>query len=250
VSLGLAVQLVGMGKQLCYWWWALIDPKSKIVLSSMKIKHLINLHKGCTFFFVLGLMLLYQNFTLGPWVYLALHGTYGFLWLLKDRIYPDKQWELEIPIAQAISGFFVIGLYWVAPFLLISRGSVPPLPLVSAAIALNIFGVFLHYASDAQKYYTLKYRPGLITEGFFARCRNTNYLGEILIYLAFALLAQHWLPFVILAGFVGAIFVPNMLKKDKSLARYPEFEQYQANSGLIFPKLTGSSSRETVIRES
>ncbi|HEY9769471.1 MAG TPA: hypothetical protein V6C71_13410 [Coleofasciculaceae cyanobacterium] len=50
----------------------------------MKVKHIINLHKGTTFIFVLGLMLAYQNFTLGPWVYLALHGTYGFLWLLKD----------------------------------------------------------------------------------------------------------------------------------------------------------------------
>lgn len=55
----------------------------------MKVKDAINLHKGLTFFFVLGLMLAYQNFTLGAWVYLSLHSTYGFLWLLKDRIFPD-----------------------------------------------------------------------------------------------------------------------------------------------------------------
>lgn len=213
----------------------------------MKIKHFINLHKGSTFFVILGLMLFYQNFTLGPWVYLALHGTYGFLWLLKDRIYPDKQWEQEIPVSQGIAAFFIIGLYWVAPFILIRSGSVPPLPLVSAAIALNIFGLFLHYTSDAQKYYTLKYQPGLISEGFFARCRNTNYLGEILIYLAFALLAQHWLPFVILTGFVAVIFVPNMLKKDRSLSRYPEFEEYKANSGLIIPKIFGGQHQEAAI---
>ena len=112
----------------------------------MKTKHFINLHKGTTFFFVLGLMVVYQNFTLGPWVYLALHGTYGFLWLLKDRLYPDKQWEEEIPLATGIFGFGFIGLYWVAPFILISSRDVPPLPLISAAIAINIFGVFLHYA--------------------------------------------------------------------------------------------------------
>jgi protein-S-isoprenylcysteine O-methyltransferase Ste14 len=158
-------------------------------------------------------MVVYQNFTLGPWVYLALHGTYGFMWLLKDRIYPDKQWEQEISIGTGIFGFGLISLYWVAPFILISSGSEPPLPLVAAAISLNIMGVFLHYASDAQKYYTLKYRPGLITEGFFARCRNTNYLGEILIYGSFAMLAQHWLPFLILAGFSAGLFLPNMRKK-------------------------------------
>lgn len=205
----------------------------------MKVKYFINLHKGTTFIFVLGLMWVYQNFTLGPWVYLALHGTYGFLWLLKDRLFPDKQWEQEIPLGAGLMGFAVVSLYWVAPFLLISQRVEPGLPLVAIAIALNLVGVFLHFGSDAQKYYTLKYRSGLITEGFFARCRNPNYLGEILIYVAFALLTMHWLPFVILAGFITGLFIPNMLKKDQSLARYPEFAAYKANSGLLFPKLFG-----------
>ena len=207
----------------------------------MKIKHAINAHKGTTLLVVLGLMVVYQNFTFGPWVYLALHGTYGGLWLLKDRIYPDKQWEQELPLPMGIATFIILGLYWVAPVMLISRGVEPPLPLVAIAIALNILGVFLHYGSDAQKYYTLKYHQGLITEGFFARCRNTNYLGEILIYLPFALLSMHWLPFVILGGFVAGIFVPNMRKKDQSLSRYPEFTVYQANSGLLFPQLFNRS---------
>jgi len=203
----------------------------------MKIKYAINLHKGLTGLVVLGLMLFYQNFTLGPWVYLALHGTYGILWLLKDRIYPDKQWEQEVSVGLGIFGFAIAGLYWVAPFILISSGTVPPLPLVAAAIFLNIMGVFLHYTSDAQRYFTLKYKPGLITEGFFARCRNTNYLGEIFIYTGFAMLAMHWLPFVILAGFVGAMFLPNMRNKDQSLSRYPEFAAYKARSGLLLPQL-------------
>ena len=123
----------------------------------MKLKHLINLHKANTFIFVLAIMIAYQNFTLGPWVYLALHGTYGILWLLKDRIYPDKQWEQKIPILQGIILFVVVCLYWVAPYILISSGTEPPVPLVAAAISLNIFGIFFHYSSDAQKYYTLKY---------------------------------------------------------------------------------------------
>lgn len=203
----------------------------------MKVKHAINLSKALTFLVVLGLMVGYQNFTIGPWVYLSLHGTYGMLWLLKDRIFPDKQWEQEIPISQGIFIFILVCLYWVAPFILISSGTVPPLPLVAAAISLNILGVFLHFASDAQKYFTLKYRPGLITEGFFARSRNTNYLGEILIYGSFAMLTQHWLPFLILFGFVAGIFVPNMRKKDGSLSRYPEFADYKSHSGLLLPLL-------------
>jgi hypothetical protein len=97
----------------------------------MKAKYTINLHKGLTFFFVLGLMFFYQNFTLGAWVYLALHSTYGFLWLLKDQLFPDKQWEQFVSIPQSIFGFILVSLYWIAPFILISSGTVPPLPLVA-----------------------------------------------------------------------------------------------------------------------
>lgn len=209
----------------------------------MKSKHSINLHKALTFIFVLALMIIYQNFTIGAWVYLALHGTYGILWLLKDRIYPDKQWEQEVSLGTGIFTFFFVSLYWIAPFILISSGSVPSSPLIAAAISITILGIFLHYSSDAQKYYTLKYKSGLITEGFFARCRNTNYLGEICIYFGFALLVQHWLPFAILGLFTTMIFVPNMLKKDKSLSRYSEFAEYKENSGLLLPKLWVNDSQ-------
>ncbi|MEG5035917.1 DUF1295 domain-containing protein [Microcoleus sp. AT3-D2] len=210
----------------------------------MKLKHFINLHKGLSFPFILTLMFIYQNFNFGAWVYLALHGTYGLLWLLKSQIYPDKQWEQEISVGMGILGFVLVSLYWVAPFILISSGSQPPLPLVAAAISLNIIGVFLHYTADAQKYYTLKYRSGLITEGFFARSRNTNYLGEILIYAAFAMLVQHWLPFLILAAFIAGVFIPNMIKKDRSLGRYPEFADYKTRSGLLLPRLFVSTALE------
>ena len=204
---------------------------------TIKMKHPINLHKGLTLIVVLGMMFLYDNFTLGPWIYLALHGSYGLLWLLKDRVYPDKRWEEEISLGLAATTFLFLGLYWVAPFLLISQGTVPPLPLVAGAIAINAFGLVLHYAGDAQKHFVLKYRPGLIDDGFFTQCRNTNYLGEFLIYLAFAMLTQHWLPFVILILFTALVFVPGMKQKDESLSRYPEFEAYQKRSGLFFPKL-------------
>ncbi|NCR59019.1 MAG: DUF1295 domain-containing protein [Microcystis aeruginosa LL13-06] len=209
----------------------------------MKIKHAINWHKFLTFLIILGLMAFYNNFALLAWIYLALHGTYGLMWLIKDRLYPDQQWEKEISVVMGIFTFIVLGLYWVAPFIIISGNVTATAPLISVAIAINIIGVLLHYGSDAQKYFTLKYREGLITEGFFSRSRNPNYLGEILIYLSFALLAQHWLPFLILGGFVAGIFIPNMRKKDQSLSRYPEFDAYKANSGLLLPKLLGRSSQ-------
>jgi protein-S-isoprenylcysteine O-methyltransferase Ste14 len=208
----------------------------------MKIKHPINWHKGMTTLVVLGLMVTYDNFSIAPWIYLSLHGTYGILWLIKDAVYPDRQWEEEISIGMGLATFLLLGLYWLPPFLLISSKTAPSFPLIALAIATNIFGVMLHFVSDAQKHFTLKYRPGLITEGFFERCRNTNYLGEILIYLGFAILTQNWLSFLPLTAFVAGVFVPNMLKKDRSLSRYPGFANYQASSGLLIPKLFGQTS--------
>jgi protein-S-isoprenylcysteine O-methyltransferase Ste14 len=79
----------------------------------------------------------------------------------------------------------------------------------------------------------------LIDAGFFARSRNTNYLGELLTYLSFALLAMHWLPYVVLAGFGFGVFLPNMRKKDASLSRYPGFAAYRERSGILLPKLIG-----------
>lgn len=215
----------------------------------IKIRHTINLHKALTSLVVVLLMLLYHNFSLGPWVYLALHANYGLIWLVKDKLYPDKQFEQELPLFANVTTFLLLLLYWVPPFLLIRSGVIPPLPIVAIAISLNLWGIFLHYASDAQKYFTLKYQPGLISEGLFARCRNTNYLGEILIYSSFALLSMHWQSFLILAGFVAGIFVPNMLKKDRSLSRYPEFAAYKARSGLIIPKLLLLRTSETTTNQ-
>ncbi|MEK6783172.1 MAG: DUF1295 domain-containing protein [Bacteroidota bacterium] len=95
-----------------------------------------------------------------------------------------------------------------------------------------MFGTMLHFGSDAQKYFSLKYKTGLITEGFFACMRNVNYLGEFLIYSGFALLSMSWLGFVGITIFLAGAFVPNMIRKDKSLSRYPGFVEYKRKLGF------------------
>ncbi len=204
----------------------------------MKVRYIINLSKGLTFLVVLSLMFLYDVFTTTAWIYLALHGTYGILWILKDIIYPDKQWDQVVTWWQALFAFGFLSLYWVAPYLLISRNVEVPPYLLAFAVAINLIGVFLHFVSDAQKYYTLKYSKGLINEGLFAKSRNPNYLGELFIYLSFAILANHWLPYLIIAGVVAGFWLPNMKKKENSLSRYETFEEYRKQSGLLIPKLT------------
>jgi protein-S-isoprenylcysteine O-methyltransferase Ste14 len=204
----------------------------------VQVGTLIDLHKALVIPVVLALMWFYHNGSTEAFVYLAMHGGYSLLWLIKQRTYRDVRFDQKLhPLVGLLIVFLPLAGYYVAPYLLISRHvSIPP-ALVGLAVFAFTFGVFLHYVSDAQKYYTLRLRKGLIREGLFARMRNPNYLGEILIYLAFAILSMHWLPFVILAGWVFGFFARNMLAKDRSLARHTGFEDYRKSSGLLFPRL-------------
>jgi len=205
----------------------------------MKQKYFIDTHKGVTFLVILSMMAYFnqwQNPT--AWIYLALHGTYGILWVLKSRIFPDRQWETDRGLGYGLYIWAGLSLYWIAPFIITSRAVQAPGWLLALCISMNIFGVFLHYSADMQKYIELKYNPGhLITDGLLSYTRNINYFGELLIYLGFGLLAMHWLPVVVILLFIGIIWVPNMLKKDSSLARYPEFSEYKRKSKLFIPFL-------------
>ena len=205
----------------------------------MKQKYFIDTHKGVTFLVILSMMAYFnqwQNPT--AWIYLALHGTYGILWVLKSRIFPDRQWETDRGLGYGLYIWAGLSLYWIAPFIITSRTIQAPGWLLALCISMYIFGVFLHYSADMQKYIELKYNPGqLITDGLLSRTRNINYFGELLIYLGFGLLAMHWLPAVVILLFIGIIWMPNMLKKDSSLARYPEFSGYKRKSKLFIPFL-------------
>jgi protein-S-isoprenylcysteine O-methyltransferase Ste14 len=205
----------------------------------MKQKYFIDSHKGVTFLVIL-IMMAYFNQWQNPttWVYLALHGTYGVLWVLKSRIFPDKQWEAERGLGYGLYIWAGLSLYWISPFIITWRGVQAPAWLLGLCISVYTFGIFLHYAADMQKFIELKYNPGhLISDGLLSRTRNINYFGELLIYLGFGLLAMHWLPILVILLYIVVLWFPNMLKKDKSLARYPEFAEYKRKSKLFIPFL-------------
>ena len=206
----------------------------------MKQKHFIDSHKGATPLFVLLMMGAYDqwdNATL--WLYLATHGVYGVLWVLKSLTFPDRQWEQRCGAGYGLYIWSGLSLYWVTPWLIAWRSIEAPAWLMGLAVALYSFGVFFHFASDMQKHKQLALKPGLITDGLWARTRNPNYFGELLIYGGFGLLAAElaWVPMSVLALFLAVVWIPNMLKKDRSLSRYPEFADYKKKSALLFPFL-------------
>src|SRR5690554_5932388 len=104
-----------------------------------------------------------------------------------------------------------------------------------------VIGVVMMMASDTQKYFQLRERrilqqPGrLISEGWFTRSRNPNYLGEMLVYAGFAGLCPDWKPWFVLAYIWAIVFGRNILQKEVSLRRKPGFSDYAERSGILFP---------------
>jgi steroid 5-alpha reductase family enzyme len=89
-----------------------------------------------------------------------------------------------------------------------------------------------------QKYTALKLQPGvLITDRMFALSRNINYFGEFLIYIAYAILPMTLLAFIPLAAMMLTFWIPNMVRKDKTLASLPGFEEYRKKAKSFFPFL-------------
>ena len=225
--------------------WVLLVNKFNVLFSQdllggkkfIKLAWSINSHKVLTAFVVFALMLFYDNFSTAAFVYLALHGSYGLCWLFKHFTFPDLKWETKVTLSGAIFTFILLATYWIAPFLLISRpeASVVPDWFLAFCIALHTLGVVIMLSADCQKHFSLKYHKALITEGVFRYSRHPNYLGEMMIYSSYALLAQHWLPWIVLAYWWLSVFLVNMLMAESSLSRYPEWISYKKKTSFLIP---------------
>lgn len=205
-----------------------------------KLAWIVNAQKGGTLAVYLAMVWAYGASGPAVWTLVALHGSYGLIWLIKDAAFPDASWQRRATLASGMVAFFaVLGPYWLIGWVLFSghaEGLQSPAAL-ALAVGVYALGVALMIGADAQKYYTLRLRPGLIEDGLFARIRHPNYLGEMLIYGSFALVVWHWLPVVILGAIWGTLFASNIAAKERSLARHPGWAAYKARTGLLLPKI-------------
>jgi protein-S-isoprenylcysteine O-methyltransferase Ste14 len=189
----------------------------------------------------------FHNWSAAAFLYLGLHGTYSLLWLIKQAVFPDKRFAQPMPLWVAVfTPFLPLMAYMIGSYLLISEYTLPPNWVFAVGTFLVILGVFLHYVSDAQKFFALQLRKGLIVDGLFSRTRNPNYLGEVLIYAGFAIASWHWQAAAVLTAWF-LYYLRDMRQKDKSLSRYPEFAAYKQRTGILLPALnsTAASAQRT-----
>lgn len=210
-----------------------------------RLAWIINLQKAGSFPFFGFLIWFYADTTpaatsMAAWLYLALHGSYGLVWLMKDLLFPDASWQGRATIASCFVGALGLAGYWLAGWLIISGRTSMDYPLPDSAwyclcVTMCVLGCVIMTAADVQKFCTLKLHRGLITDGMFTHVRHPNYLGEMMIYGALALLAWHWLPLLVLAYFWGFLFSTNMVMKEASMSRYPDWAAYKKRTWWLLP---------------
>mmetsp|Transcript_26319 Transcript_26319/g.18674 ORF Transcript_26319/g.18674 Transcript_26319/m.18674 type:complete len:234 (+) Transcript_26319:200-901(+) len=195
-------------------------------------------------FYLFALMVYFDNWSLGAWCYLILHGSYGVIWLSKDRITPDPLFDLPCTVLSSISSvLLILGPYCYIGFLMMSgQADQNPHPeRIFVCAWLYIFGVLLMMLADAKKYYLLKERRHLMNYGLMKYTRNPNYLGEIMLYGAFAILLNRWEPWLVLSYMWGFVFMYRMTCKDYFLSKKQGWKEYTERSWILFPKINGSA---------
>ena len=78
-------------------------------------------------------------------------------------------------------------------------------------------------------------KPFLLNNGWFEHVRNTNYLGEMLVYSSFCVMARHWFPWCHDLLMWSVVFASRWVAKDESLRRKPGGEEYLNRTWLVIP---------------
>ena len=142
----------------------------------------------------------YNSHTFAAPLYLAIHISYSYCWLLKDLWFSDRNFAQPISFKDAVVKFAVMVVaYWSSSFFICRYQNIPSSLVLILFMSSFTFGMMFHFGSDCKKHFTLRLQRGLITDGFFSTTRNPNYLGEILIYLGFSGLSDSVIHFVFLA---------------------------------------------------
>lgn len=170
------------------------------------------------------------------------HSFYGGMWLFKDLLFPDKNFQIPCTLASVVIMITMLVSYYSPMFCLVySDYCWGPVIFESPywaflGLLLWCVGVIFLYASDVQKYYQLKLNPvKLITQGFFRYSRHPNYFGEMLIYIAYGMMSGHAQSFYMVLWIWVAVFIPSIMNKEIRMSRYQQWATYKQTAWLLIP---------------
>jgi protein-S-isoprenylcysteine O-methyltransferase Ste14 len=160
---------------------------------------------------------------------------------VEQQLLPERRAQIfRDPVGPggAVLMVLYVGLFFALPGWLAMANPNPLSPLTTAlAVVMFSFGSLINTSADVQKTTAKALGAGLVEDGCWRRIRHVNYLGDLIRYASFAVLAgSAWawlLPVSVLVMYVGRIKA-----KEESLGqRYPGFAAYRASSWRLLPGL-------------
>ena len=212
-----------------------LPPNIKIT----KVNTLIGIIRSLTIPLYILLMCYYKNVSTGAYTTLALHGGYSIASLARVLVFPKRSWEQQIGLGSLPIAACYFALYWYFGYLTISGEGLqyPSGERLFVCSALLIIGTMIAFCAELQKHFVLRYKEGLITNGFFKLMRNPNYLGEIMVSLSFASLVGLEITWYVIVAVWILVFWPRIWEKDLKLESKKGWDEYSRNSYKLLPKL-------------
>lgn len=203
----------------------------------IRVRHAVNLSK-----FLSLVVPLYFVYRFNAWenmtacLYVAMHGTYGVWWLVKNSIFPDRRWDAFCPLWYFCVVNVMLWSYFAIPYYICVNNVQLPAWRLMLTVMVWASGLLLTFIADFQKSLLMELAPGqLINTKFFTYVRNPNYLGEAMNYFAFCSLAGHWAPMMHQTIVILLACVPGIIMKERSLKRYPAFQEWKSKSWVYLP---------------
>lgn len=172
-------------------------------------------------------------------IYLGLHISYCSWWLLEQWLFPQRRQQIFTNkvglLTFLVILLFVGGLYALPGYLAFTNPN--PIADLSIGIALPlfIFGSLINTAADVQKMTAKEMGAGLVKDGIWRSIRHVNYLGDLMRYISFSVIAGSWWA-ALVPGIILLIYLQRIAQKEQSMSeKYPEFAAYQANSTRLLP---------------
>ena len=172
-------------------------------------------------------------------LYLSLHVSYCVWWLLEQLLFPSRRKQLfteQLGLVSLIAAILYVGIFYCLPGWL-AMANKDPISTTATVVGLvlYIFGSLINATADTQKLEAKDRGADLVESGIWRRLRYVNYLGDLMRYSSFAVIAgSSWawlLPISVLLLYVQRIGVrENIMAK-----KYSEFEVYRQNSWRLLP---------------
>ncbi|BAZ43378.1 hypothetical protein NIES4102_03780 [Chondrocystis sp. NIES-4102] len=199
----------------------------------------INVAKFITILCLITLALIYGIKDERQVIYLCLHISYCLWWLLEQYLFPLRRQQLfteKVGISTLIVVVLFVGVFYCLPGYLAFTNPNPISYLtIAIALPLYIFGSLINTGADVQKMVAKSMGSGLVQDGIWRGVRHINYLGDLMRYSSFSVVAGNLWAFL-LPGIIILLYLQRISQKEEAMSnKYSEFAAYQQNSSRLLP---------------